>query len=209
MATDQTYTQVKHAFQAVAGITAMESTDDWFFKNSLNRAAFRAWSESEIWPRYLVRNEERCVVPFSTYNVIPLTETGLDNIAEFHRIFTADPFTSGSSALEVQFVVDDNGARVVNPTSSVGDSVWVDYKKEWDGPYDEDSTTIPQEFTDFIIQSILSDFYSGDGQTDKSLIHEQRASQSLDLQLSRLSYTNRNPYRFGTYKTHTNHQRRY
>ena len=296
MATDKKYAQLRQAFQSIAGIAALESTDEFFFLHSLNRAAFKAWSESEIWPRYLIRNEERAIVPYTaqgetrtvsafdatdneidfasdhgystddtvilattgalptgltagtTYyvidvdddvislsataggseinfsfgesgtayvieqvtvgSVVPLTEYNKDTIAEFHRIFTADPFTSSSTAREVEFIVDDNGARIINP-SSIGGSVFVDYKKAWDGPYTESSTTIPEEFTDYIINSILADFYSGDGQMENSLVAERKAKSYLELQLARLSWTNRNPYKYGSYMTHTNHQRRY
>lgn len=208
MATNKTYDQVRQAFQSVAGISALEANDDYFFLHSLNRAAFKAWSMSEIWPRYFVGNEERQIVPFNTYNIVPYTETNLDTIGEFHRIYTADPYTTASTAYMADFIVDSNGARIVNPSSLVGDTVFVDYKKVWDGPYDEDSTTIPEEFVDYIIHMILSDFYSGDGQVENSLIAEGRAQSYLDMQLGRLSYTNRNPYKYSTYRTHTNHQAR-
>jgi hypothetical protein len=299
MATDKTFTEIRQAFQAISGISDLESYDQFFFLHSLNRSAHKAWSESEIWPRYMVRNEERAIVPTTaqgetrtivaagwdgtneqittttdngfqdddpvkfiesggldssvddstTYYVtvvdddtfsistteggtavniagdgvgtnyiykvntigslVPLTEHNKDTIAEFHRIQTNDPYTNSSTALEVEFIVDDNGARIINPSSRVTNSVWVDYKKIWDGPYTEASITIPEEFADYIIHSALADFYSGDGQTDKSMIHAQRAEGYLALQLGRLSWTNRNPYKYGTYMTHTNHQRRY
>lgn len=209
MATTRTYSQLKKSFAALSGIGRLETTDEEFFLQSLNRSAFKAWSASEIWPRYMVQSEERCVVPYSTYNIVPYVETNKDTIGEFHRIYTADPWANASSATEVEFIVDlSNGARIINPAQTY-DSVWVDYKKEWDGPYDEDSTAIPEEFADFIIHQALSDFYTGDGQTDNAVMAERRAESYLQQQLGRLSYTNRNPYKYGSIMTHTNHQHRY
>ena len=296
MATDQTYNQIKYAFQAAAGITAMEANDEWFFLNSLNRAAHRAWGESELWPRYLVVSEERAIVPeykqgetrqvytwgtnlvntrwengvsddeeivfyLSTVSAslptgltagtvyyaevatsksfyvrdkpqtdptsarvtftsagssiiqffyvrhtdnyrIPDTEQNKGTIGEWLRMYTAAPYPRSSQASEVEFYASGNAAYIVNPSPRVGRAVWVTYKKVWDGPYDEDSIDIPEEWADYIIHSILSDFYRGDGQNEKAQLEEAVAMRMLTQQISRLSYTNRNPYALQNIKTH-------
>jgi hypothetical protein len=60
--TDFTFTQVKNAFQAIAGLESLSSADEFFLTSSLNRAVQRAYDESDSWPRYLVAGEERLLV---------------------------------------------------------------------------------------------------------------------------------------------------
>lgn len=62
MQPDFTFTQVKNAFQAIAGLESLSSADEFFLTSSLNRAVQRAYDESDSWPRYLVAGEERLLV---------------------------------------------------------------------------------------------------------------------------------------------------
>jgi uncharacterized repeat protein (TIGR02543 family) len=62
MQPDFTFTQVKNAFQAIAGLESLSSADEFFLTSSLNRAVQRAYDESDSWPRYLVAGEERLLI---------------------------------------------------------------------------------------------------------------------------------------------------
>lgn len=179
MPSDSTFTEVKNAFQSIAGLEALTSADEFFLQGSLNRAVSRAYNESDNWPRYLVVGEER-TISTSPAQTIPYAEGGKDTIGEFLRINRTQPFLR-NSALEFEFYVDSTGAHILNLTTADADSAFVTYKKELTTGFTPESTNIPSEFVDYIIYTALSDFYTGDGQTEKAVI----ASQTADLMLAR------------------------
>ena len=59
MPTDVSFVNVRKSFQAVAGLESMTETDHFFFEQSLNRAAQRAYDASNNWPRFLEIGEKR------------------------------------------------------------------------------------------------------------------------------------------------------
>lgn len=199
-----TFEEVKRRFQSIAGIEAMTASDEFFFENSLNRAAYEAYGTSNEWPRYIVVGEERSL---NSDNIVPFAESGKDNIEEFMRIHRGKSYFNNSE-LEFDFYVDSNGANLVNANPSEEDVVYATYKKEWDGPYAYDSSSIPGEFVDFIIYSCLADFYQGDGQSENAQLMRMESQKFLTNELIKIQKTkNRNI--FGTwFKNHTNMQSR-
>lgn len=137
-------------------------------------------------------------------NLIPYAQTGKGTIGEFLRAYRKKPFLNNSS-IEYEFYVDSLGGNVLNLKSSTDNSVFVNYKKELTTNFTEDSTDIPREFLDYIIYTSLSDFYTGDGQTEKAVISAQTADLMLNRELLRTDkFMNNNTVnkRFSTYVNH-------
>jgi len=63
MPSDATFINVRKSFQAIAGLESMTEMDNFFFEQSMNRAAQRAYDASPSWPRYLVPSEFRYLQP--------------------------------------------------------------------------------------------------------------------------------------------------
>jgi hypothetical protein len=206
MPSDVTFTDVKNAFQAIAGLESLTSADEFFLQSSTNRAAVRAYNESDAWPRYLVIGEAR-TISSSPSQTIPYAEGGKDTIGEFLRIHRTEPFLR-NSALEFEFYVDSTGAHILNLTTADATSAFVTYKKQFNPNYTPDSTDIPSEFVDYIIYTALSDFYTGDGQTEKAVIASQQAELMLGRELLRLDKKANNNTVNKKFSTHGNRQAR-
>ena len=134
-------------------------------------------------------------------NLIPYAENGKNDIGEFIRIHRNQSFLNKSS-LEYEFFVDSSGANILNITSSTDNEAYITYKKKYTSSFTETSTDVPAEFFDYILYTVLSDFYTGDGQTEKAIIAEQTATRMLDRELFKLdTLSNRNSItkRFSTY----------
>lgn len=205
MQSDVTFLEVKNAFQSIAGLESLTAADEFFLQSSTNRAATRAYNESDAWPRYLVIGEER-TISSSPAQTIPYAEGGKDTIGEFLRIHRTEPFLR-NSALEFDFYVDSTGAHILNLTTADASSAFVTYKKQFSPSYTPDSTDIPGEFLDYIIYTALSDFYTGDGQTEKAVIASQQADLMLNKELARLD-KQANNNTLNRFSTHTSRQAR-
>ncbi len=134
-------------------------------------------------------------------NLIPNSETGKNDIGEFIRIHRKKAFLN-DSAIEYDFYVDSSGANVLNITSTTDSKAHVTYKKKYSSSFTETSTDVPSEFFDYIIYTVLSDFYTGDGQTEKAIVAEEAATKMLDRELFKLdTLANRNTItkQFSTY----------
>lgn len=127
MPSNSTFVEVKNAFQAIAGLESLTSADEFFLINSLNRAVYRAYNESDSWPRYLVVGEAR-LLSSDPASSVPYTEAGKSNIGEFLRLHRNQPFLKNST-VEYEFYVDSSGAHILNLTSSDAQSVYATYKK--------------------------------------------------------------------------------
>jgi hypothetical protein len=137
-------------------------------------------------------------------NLIPSSETGKNDIGEFIRIHRKQAFLN-NSAIEYDFYVDSSGANILNITSSVDGKAYITYKKKYSSSFTETSTDVPAEFFDYILYTVLSSFYTGDGQTEKAMIAEETATKMLDRELFKLdTLSNRNTItkRFSTYVNH-------
>jgi hypothetical protein len=137
-------------------------------------------------------------------NLIPSSQTGKNDIGEFIRIHRKQAFLN-NSAIEYDFYVDSSGANILNITSSVDGKAYITYKKNYSSSFTETSTDVPAEFFDYILYTVLSSFYTGDGQTEKAMIAEETATKMLDRELFKLdTLSNRNTItkRFSTYVNH-------
>jgi len=206
MPSNATFLEVKNAFQSIAGLESLTAADEFFLTSSLNRAVYRAYNESDSWPRYLVVGESRVILtdPAAT---VPYDEVGLRAVGEFLRIHRTQPFLR-NSAVEFEFYVDSIGAHILNLTTSDSSSVFVTYKKRLQTNFTPDSTDIPGEFVDYIIYTALSDFYTGDGQTDKAAMAAAQAKIMLDIELLRLDKKANNNTINKKFSTYVNRQSR-
>jgi len=96
----------------------------------------------------------------------------------------------------------------MNVANSTDNSVYVTYKKEFTPSFTETSTDVPDEFYDFILYTVLSDFYTGDGQTEKALIAEKRAKEMLDRELFKVNNFNNTNTINKKFSTYVNRQSR-
>lgn len=127
----------------------------------------------------------------ATYNsnTIPYTQSGLNTIDTFLRIFKVYPPFYQYSSIELEFYVDGTGAHVVNDTTS-NQTNYVSYKKVWEGPYTTASTNIPEEWFDYISQGVYADYLRMDGKPPEFVAAEQAlANDILEQRLSRTDIT--------------------
>jgi hypothetical protein len=129
------------------------------------------------------------------------------DIGEFLRIHRTRPFLN-NSAEEFEFYVDSCGAHILNASTSESNSVFVTYKKLLSEKFTPDSTNIPGEFVDYIIYTALSDFYTGDGQTEKAAMAATQAQMMLDREILRLDKKANNNTVNKKFSTYVNRQAR-
>ena len=200
----KSYTDLKALIQALAGVSSFTTEEDSKILSFVNRRAAEAYNLSPSWARYLVISEERTL---TSGNIVPYTEVSKNDIGEFIRIHRTQAFQK-NSALEYDFYVDSNGANILNITNDNDTSAFVTYKKEYTSTFTETSTDVPAEFFDFIVYSVLSDFYTGDGQTEKALIAEQSAKKMLDRELFKIDIRSNNNSINHKFSTYVNRQSR-
>jgi hypothetical protein len=94
-----------------------------------------------------------------------------------------------NSALELEFYVTNSGASVVGDTNSSTASAYVTYKKDWDGPYTNVSTNIPEEWQEYISHGAYADWVRADGKNDVALAEEAFAQNILDGELGSVDVT--------------------
>lgn len=112
------------------------------------------------------------------------------NIDSYTRIWDANPYST-TSGWEYDFWVDTSGAHVINAQSSqLG--YWVLGVKEWDGPYTDTATTIPQEFFQWAAHAAYADYLRLDRQNDKAAAEEAIAQQFLVLELDKAQQQSNN-----------------
>lgn len=122
-------------------------------------------------------------------NIIPYTQSGLNTIDTFLRIFKVYPPFYQYSSIELEFYVDYQGAHVVNDTTSTQTN-YVTYKKVWEGPYTSASTNIPEEWYDYICQGVYADYLGMDGKPPEFVAAQQAlANDILEQRLSRTDIT--------------------
>lgn len=122
-------------------------------------------------------------------NIVPFTQAGKDTIDKFIRVHKVyQPFYL-NSAVELEFYVTNSGAAVIGDTNSSTASAYVTYKKDWDGPYTNVSSNIPEEWQEYISHGAYADWLRSDGKNDVSLQEEAFAQNLLDQELSSVDVT--------------------
>jgi hypothetical protein len=135
-----------------------------------------------------------------------VSPVAIADIADFNRIWNANPFSTNGFC-EYEFFVDSDGATVIN--NATGNSgFWVGYKKQWPGPYTAISTDIPLEFFYYAAHATYADFLRMDGQVDKAIAEEQIAMNYLMLELSKAQNQRNNNALFRRISTYVSTQSR-
>jgi len=199
----KTYTDLYNLIVALSGVGSFTTEEKNNIVQFVNRRAFEAYRASPSWPRYAVIGEERTV---SSDGIVPYVEAGLDNISDFQRIYRTQPFNR-QSALEYEFYVDSNGAKVLNLIANDSGKVFVNYQKELP-VFTQDSIDIPQEFFFFLGHAAYADFLRMDGQHNKSMQEEQIAGTYLALELEKIDLRSNNNTINKKFSTYVNRQSR-
>lgn len=200
---DKRFTDLFDLVQALAGVESFTPAESNKVIALANRRLYEAYTSSQSWTRYIVVGEERVV----SSQVVPFTETNLDRISDFIRIHRTKPFFN-LSAVEYEFYVDADGAHILSPIDNSATSVFVTYKKDWDGPFDVSSTTVPMEFFYFAAHAAYADFLRMDGQLDKAMAEEQVAQNFLSAELQKADSQRNNNITVRRISTHGSRQSR-
>jgi hypothetical protein len=101
-------------------------------------------------------------------------------------IFSENPYTD-KRATPIDFKLL-NGQVHLDPSYASLDKVWILTKK----PFIQISAgqSVPAIFQNFLLSSILADFYRADGQQNKAMYEDQRAEKALDDQVDKLERQN-------------------
>ena len=117
-------------------------------------------------------------------NIIPFAQAGKPTIDKFIRVHKVyQPFYMNSS-VELEFYITNAGAAVIADPSSSTASAYVTYKMDWDGPYATDSSTIPEEWQEYISHGAYADWLRADGKNDVAAAEDGFAQNLLDAELA-------------------------
>jgi len=176
--TTDTYGNLLELVKALSGNTALTTEETSLVNQFINRRIYNAYRRINYWPRYLVLGEARAV----SGGVVPFTQATLNPIGSFLRIYDEAPYGT-YSVTELTYNVTADGADIVSPPDGL-DTVYVDYKKRWDGPYNSTTNSlVPLEFFHYAAHSAFADFLRYDGQNDKAAAEEGYAESLLVLEL--------------------------
>lgn len=173
------YSSLLSLVKGLTGNTTLATSETTLLGEFINRRIFNAYRQYDYWPRYLVLGEERAMAD----SVVPFTQTTLNSIDTFFRLYDAEPYVT-NSVREYDFLVTSDGARVlVNTTSAT--TVFVDYKKRWEGDYNSTTNTdVPLEFYHYAAHAAAADFLRYNLQTEKAMAEEQYAQSLLILEMT-------------------------
>lgn len=176
--TTDTYGNLLELVKALSGNTALTTEETSLVNQFINRRIYNAYRRINYWPRYLVLGEARAV----SGGVVPFTQATLNPIGSFLRIYDEAPYGT-YSVTELTYNVTADGADIVSPPDGL-DTVYVDYKKRWDGPYNSTTNSlVPLEFFHYAAHAAFADFLRYDGQNDKAAAEEGYAESLLVLEL--------------------------
>ncbi len=203
MQTD-TYSNLYTLVKGLTGNTTFTTEEDTLIQSFINRRIFQAYRRSVYWPRYLTLGEARA----ASDRTIPFTQSTLDSIDTFLRIYNNAPYET-NSVTEYDFVVTADGAQVVGDTADAT-SFYVDYKKRLEGPYNNTTNDdIPLEFFHYAAHGAVADFLRYDKQLDKANSEEQYAEGLLMLELGNIQNQRNINLAGKRIRTHATQQTRY
>ncbi len=143
-------------------------------------------------------------------NVVPYSESGLQPIDTFLRVYKQEPYVS-ASVQEYDIMVTAIGATLVcgdlNPTEA-----FVTYKAQLVDTYGDGSgevPTIPAEWYQYIAHGTYADYLRAEGQQEKAVIADQEAEMLLQDELIRLDENHTSGLVSNRIFTNANMQMRY
>jgi hypothetical protein len=179
----KTYSQLISLVEGLCGV-AFAGIEIPRIRSLINRRAKRAYRATNYWTRFLKIGEERPV----TAGVVGFTSGSLPDIDTFLRIHKQNPYQT-ASVQELDFMVTSDGARLIsgtlNPTSA-----WVTYKAQYNDIIGDGTggttTSVPDEWFEYLAHGTYSDFLRAEGQQEKSALADQEANEILQDELMRL-----------------------
>ena len=201
----RTYSELFSLIQALCGVV-FASIEAPRIKALINRRALRAYRSSNYWTRFLVIGEQRDVMA----SVLPYSESGLQPIDTFLRVYKQAPYIA-ASVQEYDIMVTASGATLVcgdlNPTEA-----FVTYKAQLADTYGDGSgetSSIPAEWFQYIAHGTYADYLRAEGQQEKAVIADQEAEMLLQDELIRLDENHTSGLVSNRIFTNANMQMRY
>jgi hypothetical protein len=143
-------------------------------------------------------------------NVVPYSESGLQPIDTFLRIFKQAPYIA-SSVQEFDFTVTADGATLV-----AGDldpsTAFVTYKAQLSDTYGDgagETSSVPAEWFQYLAHGTYADYLRAEGQQEKAAVADQEAEALLTEELIRLDENHTSGFVSNRIRTNANMQLRW
>ena len=198
----ESYTNLKERFKSIAGLQTLETTDEAFFRQAINRR-FRTAYQRYPWYEFTVVGESVALATADDNQIITYgSNKDLANNADtIFRIHKQDP-TDTLYPEEYTFVsmiasgsnphAGDIAVKILSPTVLDSVSAFVTYRKDVEdvvkdgsgttglyGDESGDTSNIPFRFFEYMAFGAYADFLRGDGQTQKAQVEDQNAEMIL------------------------------
>jgi hypothetical protein len=143
-------------------------------------------------------------------NVIPYSESGLQPIDTFLRIFKQAPYIA-SSVQEFDFAVTADGATLVagdlNPSTA-----FLTYKAQFTDTYGDgagETSSVPAEWFQYLAHGTYADYLRAEGQQEKAAVADAEAEALLTEELIRLDENHTSGFVSNRIRTNANMQLRW
>jgi hypothetical protein len=198
----ETYTNLKERFKSIAGLQSLETTDEAFFRQAINRR-FRTAYQRYPWYEFTIVGEAVAMATADDNQIISYgANKDLANDADtIFRIHKQDP-TDTLYPEEYTFIsmiaggsnphAGDIAVKILSPTVLNSINAFVTYRKDVEdvvkdgsgttglyGDESGDTSAIPFRFFEYMAFGAYADFLRGDGQTQKAQVEDQNAEMIL------------------------------
>jgi hypothetical protein len=198
----ESYTNLKERFKSIAGLQTLETTDEAFFRQAINRR-FRTAYQRYPWYEFTVVGETVAMATADDNQIITYgSNKDLANNADtIFRIHKQDP-TDTLYPEEYTFIsmiasgsnphAGDIAVKILSPTVLNSVNAFVTYRKDVEdvvkdgsgttglyGDESGDTSNIPFRFFEYMAFGAYADFLRGDGQTTKAQVEDQNAEMIL------------------------------
>lgn len=200
---NKTYSQLVSLIKSLAGVNSFTPEENGYILNFANRRLDEIYESSLMWPRYLQVGEERAI---SGNNTVPYSQANSKTIRDFISISKEKPLVN-KSVLNYDFYVNGDGANIINFNGSNSSSVYVTYKSSY-AELENDESSVPAEFFQYIAHASYADFLRMDGQIEKAILEEGIANDYMDRELGKLDIISNNNFVGRRIPTYVNSQSR-
>jgi hypothetical protein len=198
----ESYTNLKERFKSIAGLQSLETTDEAFFRQAINRR-FRTAYQRYPWYEFTVIGEQVALETADDNQIITYgSNKDLANNADtIFRVHKANPSETlyPEEYTFISMIADsgnphagDIAIKILSPTVLNGVNAFVTYRKDVEdvvkdgsgttglfGDESGDTSAIPFRFFEYMAFGAYADFLRGDGQTQKAQVEDQNAEMIL------------------------------
>lgn len=107
--TSRPFSELKADVLALCGIPDANTQEVARIERLINMRARKAYAMSDLWPRFLVRGEERIC---SEEGLLPYEQDGLQTIGTVRRIHASDPFRTCGAAEYISYAAVSDGIQI-------------------------------------------------------------------------------------------------